>query len=81
MGNEARANQFPFSNHHFNALKQVKSGEFAGRVALMDQTYQIHGGCNPNAVELVFPEGPDGPLDEDMLELILNNFNAWHETD
>lgn len=54
---------------------------FAWDVAVMAATYRKDGGCNPQAVSMVFPEGPDGPIDEDALREVLHNFQAWHELD
>lgn len=81
MNQELRGNQFPLQPHHFNALRQVRGDEFAGRVAVMAQTYSKDGGCNPNAVNMVFPDGSDGLVDEVALAVVLKNFAAWHDID
>lgn len=79
MNEHLRSNQFPFESHHYNGLSQIFGSEFAWNVAVMAVTYRHNGGCNPNAVAQVFPEGAQGLLDEDKLQVVLENFQAWHE--
>jgi hypothetical protein len=81
MGEKVRSNQFPFESRHYNELGQLFGPEFSWKVAVMAANYRTHGGCNPTAVDLVFPNGKEGSVDEAALHDVLINFEAWHELD
>ena len=79
MENNPRSNQFPFESHHLNHLAQTFGTEIVNQVEYMLRTYAKDGGCSPNAVKSVFPNGPEGKMSEEMLEVVLGNFAAWHD--
>ncbi len=79
MERTPRSNQFPFESHHLNQIGQTLGAEIVSRIEYMQRTYAKDGGCSPNAVKLVFPDGHDGFIDEESLLMVLDNFDAWHE--
>lgn len=77
---ETSNNQFPFRRHHFNHLAQVHGQDIADQILYMHQHQLRNGGINPAAIETVFPNGPAGEIDEEMLiKGVLPNFYAWHQ--
>lgn len=73
-------NHFPVSQRDIRHLAQVYGETIAENIRLTAQEAKRMGGINPNARDLILPDGLDGPLDENELFRIAGNLAIWWET-
>lgn len=74
---EIAANLLPICQTDIRHLAQVYGEDVAENIRIVAQEVRRRGGINPQAVELIVPEGKDGPLDERQLFRTAGNLATW----
>lgn len=77
-----KRNEIPILQRHIRNMVQARGeeGEYlaeSSRFAV--HLIRQHGGVNPRARSSVFPEGPDGPFNEEAWLRIMGNLAVWHD--
>jgi hypothetical protein len=77
-------NEIPILQRHIRNMSQAHGD--MGEVIAESSRFAVHlirqqGGINPNARLSVFPEGPEGPFNEEAWLRVIGNLAVWHETD
>jgi hypothetical protein len=76
---EIGANQFPFRREHIKYIAIELGPDAADSVVAMHQEQIDGGGINPAAVNVVFPEGPEGKICLNELQRVVRHHQIWRE--
>lgn len=76
---EFKGNEVPICQRDIRAIAQVYGEEAAETSRFAVQLIRLNGGVNPNTIDVVFPEGVDGPLDEDAWFKVVGSLAVWYE--
>ncbi len=74
---EIPKNHLPICQTDVRRFAQEYGEDIAENIRITAQEVRRRGGINPSAVELIIPEGKEGPIDEKQLFRIAGNLAVW----
>lgn len=72
-----RKNELPICRTDIAEIADTLGEQVAENARFVTQCIRREGGVNPMAVDFVFPEGREGPIDHQALLTVIANYAIW----